>query len=148
MFTAAEFSSKHSRTLCGPCSALWDVAGDLQVVFRFCKVHETSRTLKVTCGAKQGQEEAPTPAGSPSNPPTFVPSTPSNPPHLRSLHRPQILPTFTPSASFHYRYRYLSLSIVLPPLSLSIVIYSCRCRCLPLHRPQNSLCLLLVSHYM
>ena len=29
----------------------------MQVVFGFCKVHETSRTLKVTCGAKQGQEE-------------------------------------------------------------------------------------------
>ena len=56
MFTTAEFSRKHSRTLCGPCATIPDRNCVMQVVFRFCKVHETSRALKVTCGVRQGQE--------------------------------------------------------------------------------------------
>ena len=58
VFMTAEFSRKHSRTLRGPCDTILDRNCVMQVVFRFCKVHETSRTLKVTCGARQGQEEA------------------------------------------------------------------------------------------
>ena len=57
MFTTAEFSREHSRTLCGPQhtnSVQWFSWCN---AFRFCKVHETSRTLKVTCGVRQGQEE-------------------------------------------------------------------------------------------
>jgi hypothetical protein len=58
VFTTAEFSRKHLRTLCGPHGAISVPLEFLKGVFRFCKVHETSRTLKVTCGARQGQEEA------------------------------------------------------------------------------------------
>ena len=55
--TTAGFSRKPSRTLYGPCDTILDRNCVMQVVFRFCKVHETSRTLKVTCGVGQGQEE-------------------------------------------------------------------------------------------
>ena len=56
MYTA-ELSRERSGTLCGPRGAISVPLEFLKGVFRFCKVHETSRTLKVTCGAKQGQEE-------------------------------------------------------------------------------------------
>ena len=57
MFTTAEFLRERSGTLCGPCDTILDRNCVMQVVFRFCEVHETSRTLKVVCGARQGQEE-------------------------------------------------------------------------------------------
>ena len=58
VFTTAEFSRKHSRTLRGPCDTILDRNCVMQVVFRFYKVHETSCRLKVVCGLRQGQEEA------------------------------------------------------------------------------------------
>ena len=58
MFTTAELSRERSGTLCGPRGAISVPLEFLKGVFRFCKVHETSRTLKVTCGVRQGQEEA------------------------------------------------------------------------------------------
>ena len=57
VFTTAEFSRKHSRTLCGPQHTNSVQGFAWCNAFRFCKVHETSRTLKVTCGVRQGQEE-------------------------------------------------------------------------------------------
>ena len=57
-----------------------------------------------------------------SSPPSFPPSS-SNPLHLRSLHRPQILPTFVPSTVLAPHPRFLHRSRKLPrPLIIDIDI--------------------------
>ena len=57
VFTTAELSRERSGTLCGPQHTNSVQGFAWRNAFRFCKVHETSRTLKVTCGVRQGQEE-------------------------------------------------------------------------------------------